>query len=217
MVSKRFLMVGSLLLALVAGRGQAQVFPIQGTGAEGAPGQQVFVRLVYDYGASFSLIAEDLQFEYQFAGITFNPDASTIDVSGSPQSLTQFADSLRTFAQMHQGNVLVNLNPSAGLPGYKGYALSFFTSDGSSHIRSGQVHLDVAFDILPNAVPGAYAVSFTGRNALADADGNEFTYPVALQNLAVNVVPEPHIALMLLPGIALVILLVRRRGGVRAG
>lgn len=218
MISRKFLMVGALFLALTAGRGQAQVFPIQGSGAQGHPGEQVFVRLVYEYGASFSVIADDLQFEYQFAGITFNPDASMIDVSGSPQSLTQFADSLRTFAQLHQGNLLVNLNPSTALPGYKGYALSFFTSDGSPHVRSGQVHLDVAFDILPSAAPGSYAVSFTGNSALADADGNEFTYPVALQNLAVTVtaaVPEPHMALMLLPGIALVALRVRRRGSGR--
>lgn len=215
MKTKWKLLVGGLVLALAGSGVQAQVFPVQGTGASGHAGDRVFVNLVYDYGASFRAVAEDLQFEYQFAGMTFVPDASLIDVFGAPQNLLQFADNLRAFAQAHQGNVLVNLNPAASGPDYKGYALSFFTADGMPQLRSGQVHLNVAFDILANALPGQYKVSFTDKNVLVDDLGNEFGYPVALQNLSVTVtaVPETQLAVMLLPGLVVVGLYARRRAG----
>lgn len=207
MVPKKLCLMATLCLAFTAGPGHSQEFPVQGISASGLPGEQVFVRLVYDYGGSFSVIAEDLQFEYQASAMTFNPDASTINVAGNQRTLTQFTDTLRTFAQQHQGNLLVNLNPTVSLAGYKGYAMSFYTADGIAHTRSGPAQLDIAFDILPDATEGSYPVSFTTNNVLADADGNEFKYPAALQNLSVTVmaaVPEPLVSLMLLPGIAVV-------------
>ena len=218
MKTKSILLAGGLLLALVGSGVQALEFPVQGTGASGRAGDRVFVNLIFDYGPSFGVIAEDLQFEYKFAGITFVPDASTIDVSGAPQNLLQFAGTLQPFAQLHGGNVLVNLNPVPTLgPDYKGYALSFFTADGTPQLRSGKVHLSVAFEVLANALPGQYKVSFTDKNALSDDLGNEYSYPVALQNLSVTVaaVPEPQLAVLLLPGLVVVGLYARRRAGRR--
>lgn len=180
----------------------------------------MFVSLVYDYGASFGVMAEDLKFEYQFTGMTFRPDISTIDVFGTAQDLGTYVASLRQFAQAHLGDVLVNLDPPAP-PDYKGFALSFYTADGVSQERSGLVHLNVAFDILSNAAPGPYAVTFSSASGeeslLADADGNAFVYPAALQQLSVTVsaVPEPHHTAMLLLGLGIVGVCARRRPVVR--
>ena len=216
---KKLLVAGGLLLALWGSGVQAAEFPVSGTAASGKPGDRAFVDLTYDYGTGFGVIAEDLQFEYQFAGMTFNPDASTIDVFGTPQNLLDYATTLRTFAQAHSGSVLVNLDPITSRADYKGYALSFYTADGTPQLRSGLVHLRVAFDILPGAVPGRYEVSFGSANLLADEAGNEFSYPSALQQLGatatVTAVPEPEIAWMLLPGLALVSLSARRRSSRR--
>lgn len=206
---------GSLLMALVGGSAQAQAFQVQGTGATGQPGERVYVQLVYDYGASFAAIAEDLQFEYQFTGMTFMPDASTIDVAGAAQSLLVYTDALRQFAQDHQGSVLINPNVVGSKPDYQGYALSFYTADGTPHGRRGQVNLRMAFDILADAKPGVYGVSFTDINVLVDEEGSEYGYPSALRNLGVTVVPEPSVAGLLLPGLAVVGLRARRRAGLR--
>lgn len=216
---KKLLFAGGLLLALWGSGVQAAEFPVSGMDAHGKPGDRVFVDLTYDYGPGFGVIAEDLQFEYQFAGMTFKPEASTIDVFGTPQNLLDYATTLRTFAQAHSGNVLVNLDPITSRADYKGYALSFYTADGAPQPRSSKVNLLAAFDILAGAVPGRYEVSFGSANLLADEAGNEFTYPGALQQLGVTVtvtaVPEPEIAWMLLPGLALVGLVARRRASRR--
>lgn len=214
---KKLWFAGGLLLALCGSGVQATEFPVSGTDASGNPGERVFVDLTYEYGASFGVIAEDLQFEYRFAGMTFKPEASTLDVFGAPQSLNDYADALRTFAQAHSGSVLVNLDPIASRADYKGYALSFYTADGTPQLRSGPVHLRVAFDILATAPHGRYEVSFGSANLLADEAGNEFGYPSALQQLGVTVtaVPEPEVVWMLLPGLALIGLRARRRAGRR--
>lgn len=172
---------------LLASSIHAADFPVQGFGASGNPGTRVFVELTYNYGAHFGVIAEDLQFEYQFANMTFVPAASTIDVSGAPQDLLQYATALGQFAQIHQGAVLVNLNVPGSTPAFKGYALSFYTADGMPHVRSGIVRLRLAFDILSAAPLGINKVSFTPGNVLVDEAETEFRYPIALQNLSVAV------------------------------
>jgi hypothetical protein len=215
---KRMLLSG-IVLAALGMNVQAAVFQVTGASAVGKPGDQVFVDLTYDYGTGFEVIVEDLQFVYQFANMTFVPSASTIDVSGTAQSLSDYASALLQFAQSHSGNVLVNLDLAPGDPTLKGYALSFFTADGTGQVRSGLVHLDLAFDIRPTAQPGTQRVSFiTAHNGLVDASFNQYTYPSALQNLSVTVeaVPEPQGVLMLLLGLA-VAGIVRRRTGQRPG
>lgn len=202
---KKLAIAGGLVLAIWGGVAQAVEFPVYGTGATGHAGDRVLVSLVYDYGASFGAIAEDLQFEYQFASMTFVPEASTIDVFGVPQNLLQYEVSLREFAELHGGSVVVNLDAPASLPDYKGYALSFYTGDGSPQTRAGLVTLHVAFDILGSALPGSSEVAFPNTNVLFDEGGTDFTYPAALQHLSVTVtaVPEPQIAWLLLAGLAL--------------
>lgn len=210
-MNKNLLWAGALSLALSAGSVLADEVAVQGKSAAGQPGERVFVEAVYDFGAGFHSIAEDLQFEYQFSGMTFNPAASTIGAAGAAQTLAAYVGSLTTLAQGHQGNVLVNPDVPGSTSGFKGYALSFYMSDGASQPRSGQVHLNLAFDILSTALPGAMMVSFTDKNVLVDEAEKEFSYPAAMQQLSVNVVPEPLIAWMLLPGLALVGLTARRR------
>ncbi len=175
-----------LALAVCASSLHAIDFPVQGTGASGRPGDRVYVELIYNYGASFGVIAEDLQFEYQFANMTFVPAASTIDVFGN-QNLLQYATTLGQFALAHQGSVLVNLNAPGSTPDLKGYALSFFTADGIPQVRSGIVRLVLAFDILAAAPLGVNRVSFTSGNLLVDQAETELRYPTALQNLNVTV------------------------------
>ena len=204
------LTAGCLAWVFFAGSAQAADFPVQGTSATGKPGDSVFVTLDYDYGASFGAITEDFQFEYQFAGMTYMPEKSTFAAAGaSPQNMPQYMDALRLTANVLGGVVLVN--PDKASPsGHKGYAMSFYT-DGRPQARSGHVILQLAFDILPAALPGIYSVSFTDKNVLVDVAQNEYSYPIDLQHLSVTVVPEPQIAWMLLPGLALVGLYARRR------
>lgn len=203
---KPFIALGGLALAIWAGAAQAGDFPISGSGATGHAGDRVFVSLVYDYDVGFGVMAEDLQFEYQFASMTFVPDASTIDVFGVTQNLVQYEASLQQFARDHQGDATANLDAVGSAPDFRGYALSFYTGDGATQGRIGLVHLHVAFDILATAAPGVSQVSFTDVNGLFDGYGNGFTYPAELQHLSVTVtaVPEPHIGWMLLAGIGLI-------------
>ena len=204
---------GALLLVSLGASVQAQeIFPIVGTSASGRPGDRVFVDLAFDYGAGLGVTVEDLQFEYQFAGITFILAASTIGPAGGPQGLVPYTDALRTFAQAHSGSVLVNAAAPGSQAGYTGYALSFYTLDDTPHMRTGTIHLRLAFDILPTAPLGFYGVPFGDRNFLGNVVGDEWSYPTELRNLGVLVVPEPQIALMLLPGLALVLFGARRRG-----
>jgi hypothetical protein len=198
---KQIFFLGILALALLTRSVHAADFPVQGFGSSGNPGDRVFVELTYNYGTSFAVIAEDLQFEWQFANMTFVPAASTIDVSGTPQDLVQYATALGTFAQAHQGAVLVNPNAPGSTPDLKGYALSFYTADGTPHVRTGLVRLRLAFDILFAAPQGTNRVSFTPGNVLVDEFENEFRYPTALQNLSV-VVPAVGIEFAGAPGLS---------------
>ena len=208
-MNKKLWWAGALSLAMSAGSALAEGPAIQGKSASGQPGERVFVEAVYDYGAGFGVIAEDLQFEYQFDGMTFNPTASTMGA----QSMAAYVSSLREFAGLHLGSVLENMGAPGSSERFKGYALSFQVPDGASQLRSGKIHLNLAFDILSAALPGARKVSFTDGNVLVDADVNEFSYPQAMQQLSVTIVPEPQIAWLLLPGLALVGVYARRRTG----
>lgn len=202
-MKRTFLVVVGLVFSMLASA--VEVFPVTGANAAGRVGDRVFVNLTYNYGAAFSVIVEDFQFTYQFANMTFVPEASTIDMLQPGQTLHQYADAVRVFAQAHQGGVLENLNPTLTQPELKGYAMSFYTADGIGHGRSGLVHLSIAFDILPSATPGPKLVSFTTANVIVDVAETEYGYPAALRNMAVVVtaVPEPGVALMLLSGLVL--------------
>lgn len=212
---KSMWIAGSALMALLVNGVQAQDFPVTGTGAGGHAGATVFVKLDYDYGAGLGIVAEDLQFAYQSPGIMFDRAASTIGpLGGSSQPFANYVASLQSYAIAHSGSLAENLNPGGLPPGYgSGYALSFQVPTGAD-VRTGIVELKLAFDIAPSALPGSsYDVSFAPPelvNGLA-TDTAEFTYPVAMQHLAVQVVPEPEVAWMLLPGLALVGLYARRR------
>lgn len=205
----KMLWVGAMSLALSAGSVLAEDFKVEGKSASGRPGEQVFVEVVYDYGAGFQTIAEDLQFEYQSDGVTFNPTFTTIGASGAPMGLMAYYDALKAAATALSGSALLNLDVIDPPPGLKAFALSFAAASGAQR-RSGQVHLNLAFDIDRDAAPGVRTVSLA-KSGLADFDGNEFSYPNAMQQLSVTVVPEPQIALLLLPGLALVGLYARRR------
>lgn len=202
--------LGGLALALLGSAAWAEDFKVHGISGEGLPGRTAFVDLVYDYGhygPGFGVQVEDLQFEYEFANITFAAGKST--VGAAAQGFQPYMDSLRIVANGLGGNLVVN--PDKGSPlGFKGYAMSFYT-DGRQQPRSGQVTLHLAFDILPSALAGPNLVRFTDKNLIVDGAGNEYTYSTALQQLSVNVVPEPQIAWLLLPGLALVGLYTRRR------
>ncbi len=195
--------LAGLVLALGASGVLADEFPVVGNGAAGKPGERVYVDLTYDYGSSFSAIAEDLDIAYSVPGLTMVPGASTIDMFGTTRTLHDYATLLQQFASGHFGNVLENPAPTLGA-GIAGYALSYFTADDVGQPRNGKVHLSIAFDIASNASPGSrFNVSFA-NSVIVDQAGNEFSYPAALQNLSVNVVPEPAIAWMLLPGVVVV-------------
>lgn len=210
---KRLLIAVSAALAL-AGAAQADQFPVQGSNASGRAGEQVFIDLTYDYGVGFEIMVEDFAVEYSKLALNFLPDASTIDTFGSPQSLTDYAQLLKSFAQGNGGNMLENPAPAGLADGLGGYRMSFFTDGTAGQMRRGQVHLRAAFEIKPDAAPGDYRISFGGDNVLADINESEYTYPAALQDMRITVlsaVPEPAMALLLLPGLALVGWQVKRR------
>ena len=216
-MGKAILGLLSLSTALLVNSAWADEFPVTGSGATGHPGDRVFVDLTYDYGASFNAIAEDLNIQYPGVVLKMAPDASTIDMGGATRNLHAYADMLEVFAQAHFGSVLENTDPV--LPGgLEGYAMSFYTADGTGQARSGLVHLRVAFDIPVSTAPARYKVSFV-NSVLADEGGAEFAYPDALQSLSVTVlsaVPEPATAWLLLSGCGLLGLDARRRSAARS-
>ena len=59
-----------LLMLLVLSSARADDFPVTGSGASGRPGDRVYVNLTYNYGASFSAIAEDLDIQYAAIGLS---------------------------------------------------------------------------------------------------------------------------------------------------
>lgn len=215
---KNMLSIVVAALALVgAGFAQAQEFPVQGSNAAGRPGDQVVVELNYDYGAGFEAIADGFSFEYPNQALSFVRAASTVTASGVQKSWSDYEAALGAFG--HGGLFTPNDQPDA--PGGVGfYAYSFFTDGSAGHLRIGDVKVSLVFAIKPAAVPGSYGITFPESNVLADIDENEYGYPAALQNLQVTVqalaVPEPAMALMLLPGLAVVGLQVRRRRALRA-
>ena len=219
-MKKTFVWGACLCASLLGSTVQALDIPVTGTGAIGREGETVHVVLDYDYGASFAAIVEDLQFEWQFAGITFMPAESTIGATllrGDPalQPLPQNLNAAQQFALAHSGGFLVNPAMPGSEAGYTGWSMSFYTADGVAHLRSGHVYLALAFKILPTAPPGVFKVRFTNGNVLVDLQEAEYSFPSAARSLFVTVVPELGIAWMLLPGLALVGLSARRRLGHR--
>jgi hypothetical protein len=201
---------------------QAQEVDVQGTGASGLPGDRVFVELSYDFGDSFKVIAEDFQLRYPNEVLRFVREASTVFLEfpvanpilanqWTPESpsLSNYVQDLQFYAAVTYGTLLEHNDPDQGI-----YNLSFLVGNGA-HDRSGQVDMHLAFDIDTDAAPGDYPVSFAAITNLTNEAGIEFRYPASAQNLQVTVqaavVPEPAAALMLLPGLALVGLHVRRR------
>lgn len=207
-------LIGALALVVAVGAGgvRAEEFPVQASGGAGRPGDRVVLQLTYDYGSAFNVIAEDFALQYPQAALSFLPDASMIDIFGAPLSLTQYVNSLRQFAQAHFGSVLENPNPVLANPDRKGYAFSFFTADGTGHPRSGLVHLQAAFDLLPSAPVGNYTVSFDNSVLVNDLEVEHF-YPSALQSVQVQVlaVPEPSSYLMIAAGLLLICRYSKRR------
>jgi len=213
-MGKAILGLLSLSTVLLVNSAWADEFPVTGTLTAGRPGDRVYVDLTYDYGAGFKAIAEDLNIQYPGLVMNMVLSASTIDMGGSTRNLREYAEMLKTFALAHSGAVLENPDPTlAG--GLKGYAMSFYTADGTGHARSGPVNLRVAFDIPLSTAPASYKVSFV-NSVLVDHLGTEFAYPEALQNLSVTVVPEPATAWMLLAGVGLLGLYVGRRNAARS-
>ena len=190
---------------------QAQTFEFKGTGATGAPGDRVFVELDYFYGDSFEVTTEDLQLRYDASALSFRPEFTNVVRDGVLTTLPDYLRELDLVSKDGFGSTLSNAAP-IGLPAEQGGFNLSFTSPFPGHIRSGHVFFNVAFDIASTATDGSYLVSFGDKNVLTDADFSEYGY---LQNLQVTVqaavVPEPEVALMLLPGLALIGLQVRRR------
>jgi len=211
-------LVASLTL-LAAGSLHAQEsLSVQATGATGAPGDQVFVSLTYDYGTGTEVIAENLNFTYDSSILSFLFPESTVVSGGVSQSLGAYVADLKLVADAGDGFTLFNLAPNTLAPGEGGFQLGFTQPDFfgfPGHVRTGQVVFNAAFDIAATARNGNSVVSFAGSTQTDLATFSELEYPAALQNVQITVqaavVPEPEMALMLLPGLALIGLHVRRR------
>ncbi len=209
MKTVRFGLLG-LLLGLATAYAQAEEFPVTGNGASGRPGDQVSLKLIYDYGLSFLVYTEDLVIEYPNV-LHLVQTASSIDVFGSPMNLVDY---VKMLPENREANDYISLTQ----PGtHRVYRLSF-SPLSDPQTRNGLVHLNVAFDVLSAAAPGQYVVSFQ-ESTLSDPNLVEYSYPAAVQSLNVTVlaVPEPKIALMLLPGLAVIMFYARRRAAGRAG
>jgi opacity protein-like surface antigen len=200
-------LAAAALALFAAGAAQAAELPVHGRNAAGLPGEVVFLEITYEYGDSFKADVEDLVVLYSSPALKFLTDVSTIGTTAARQSLDSYFAALKTFAQGHGGNVSWNPQPGE-------FRLSYYTDGTAGHARSGDVHLRAAFEIQAQTAPGDYRVSFGSDNFLHDPDGNEYTYPEAMQSLRVTVqsaVPEPAAALLLLSGLASVGWRVKRR------
>jgi hypothetical protein len=168
--------------------------PLEGGHVFGRPGETVPLDFTYDYGSDLSFMVEDLVLLFPSPALSFNVGLSTFGAVGeAPQSLGDYIFALQIFALPHFGGVLAN----AGNPGE--YRMSYFTADGAGQDRSGKVQFHAAFDIAADAAPGDYQVSLSGT--WYDPEETEYT---AMAVGVVSVVPEPAMALLLLPGLALV-------------
>jgi len=213
-MSKAALRVLGTLVVVLLCSSQVQALAVRGSSATGSPGDRVFVDVTYDYGAGLDVIVEDLMIQHPAQGLSLVPDASTINLFGTQRNLREYAALLQQFAHAHLGDALENTDPTLGA-GLKGYALSFFTADGTGHSRSGLVHLQVAFDIAGDAPAVNFGVSFV-NSLLVNVAGDEYDYAADLRGLSVTVqsrgsVPEPASAWLVLTGIVMIGLRQRRR------
>jgi hypothetical protein len=208
---RRFMAVLLAMFASVLAMGSAgaaEEFHAYGSNAAGRPGDRVFLNLEFNYGLGFQLVTEELIIDFPTPSITFSPGGSKVLVGGQEITLPEY----RQFLQM-RGSVQENENyPGTGV-GRKGYYLGFTTLLPIP--RQGVMHLRAAFDIHSTALPGYYRISVSGMQQdelamLAESECCEL--PSSLQSLGVAVlaVPEPGLALLLLPGLALVVLRARR-------
>jgi hypothetical protein len=221
-MNKLLSVVASLALFAASAVHAQNILPVQGTGATGAPGDRVFVSLTYDYGTGFEAIAEDLQFEYDSTVLSFLFPDSTVVRGGVSQSLADHIADLNVIARAGDSSASFNLAPSTLPLGRGGFRLAFTQPDlfgFPGDIRTGQVVFNAAFEIAAAAQDGPSLVSFS-NSTLTDFQSVtfefiEYGYPSALRNVQVTVqaavVPEPEMALMLLPGLALIGWQVRRR------
>jgi hypothetical protein len=195
---KKFIAAFSLCAAAPA---FAVELPLEGGHVFGSPGETVLLDFTYDYGSGLSIAVEDLALLFPSPALSFNVGLSTVGAVGeAPQSLSDYIFALQAFALPHFGGVV----PNAGNPGE--FRMSYFTADLAGHDRIGPVQFHAAFDIAADAAPGDYQVSLSGT--LYDREENEFM-PTAFG--VVSAVPEPAMALLLLPGLALVGWQVKRR------
>lgn len=220
---KKILSVAASLALFAASAVHAQdVLSVEGTGATGTPGDRVFVTLSYDYGAGLEAVVEDFRFTYDSSVLSFLFPASTVVRGGLSQSLEAHIDDLDDVAD--EASAKFNLLPDPGSPPDAGnFRLAYSQPDffgAPGDFRQGSVIFNLAFEIADAAPAGNTFVSLAGSK-LTTFDANffvatEYSYPAALRSVqvtvqAVSAVPEPAMALMLLPGLALIGMQVRRR------
>ena len=225
----RLMLVALGVLMTAAGTSVRADVTVDGSSVNGMPGTRVFLELIYHYGnpPGVKITLEALDFDYPskvFAGsvlsdaLTFLPEASSIDLFG-PQSLPEYIQTLADFADTHGGNVTTrHAEVTPAVVPSRGRYVQIFSMDSVGQSRVGNVSLKLAFNVHQTAPPGFYPIVFPDdRNLLIDESLNEFAFASPIQNIGVNVlaVPEPKIALMLLPGLALIVLYARVRGARR--
>ncbi len=221
-MKKAVLLIASIAMFAASAVQAQDPFSVSATGASGAPGERVFVTLTYDYGAGVEVIAENFDFTYDSPELSFVFTDSTLVHDGVSQSLADHIADLERIAAAGRGFASFNLTPNPLPVGKGGFQLGFTQPDFfgfPGQVRTGQVVFNAAFDIAATAPDGNYFVSF-GSSKLTDFQSQtfdviEYGFPAALNNVQVTVqaavVPEPAVALMLLPGLLLVGLHARRR------